>query len=89
VSTLPELTEGGSDWRAVVDNFIRKCGQETPLKVTRKHIWKAAGHATARQFEYWQAWDAKTIAQDDQNFRRILSMSPTDFVALLKKKGII
>jgi hypothetical protein len=59
------------------------------LKVNRRHVWLAVGHTAARQFQFWQASDPKATAQDDQNFRRILAMSPADFEALLKKKGII
>jgi hypothetical protein len=79
----------GTDRRPIVDAFILKCSGELSLKVNRKHIWRAAGHSTARQFQFWQACDPKATAQDDQNFRRILAMNPTEFEALLKKKGII
>jgi hypothetical protein len=79
----------GNGMRAAVDAFILKCKQEVSLKVNRKHIWRAVGHTTARQFQFWQASDAKATAQDNQNFGRILAMNPTDFQALLKKKGII
>jgi hypothetical protein len=79
----------GTDRRAAVDAFILKCNQETALKVTRKHIWRAAQHKTARQFQYWQASDPKATTQDDQSFRRILVMSTKEFIALLKKKNVI
>ena len=72
-----------------MDAFILKCEQEISLKVIRAYIWRAAGHKTARQFQFWQASDPKATAQDDQNLRRILAMNPTDFESLLKKKGII
>jgi hypothetical protein len=77
------------DRRATVDAFILKCNQETSMKVTRKHIWRAAGHKAARQLQFWQVSDPKATTQDDQNFRRILAMSPDAFVDLLHKKGII
>jgi hypothetical protein len=80
---------GGAHPRAAVDAFILKCNQEISLKVNRRHVWLAVGHTAARQFQFWQASDPKATAQDDQNFRRILAMSPADFEALLKKKGII
>jgi hypothetical protein len=83
-------TDGnGADRRAAIDAFILKCKQGTSMRATRTHIWRAAGHSTPRQFQFWQASDPKATAQDDQNFRRILAMSPTDFETLLKKKGII
>jgi hypothetical protein len=74
------------DW---VDEFLRRCTQETKLKATRKHIWQVALHGSPRQFQYWQASSPKATKQDDLNFRRILEMKPTDFETLLKKKGII
>jgi hypothetical protein len=86
---VEQPVNGGDGTRATVNTFILKCQQELSLKVNRKHIWRAAGHTTARQFQFWQASDPKATAQDDQNFRRILAMNPTDFQALLKKKNII
>ncbi|MGI8989559.1 MAG: hypothetical protein ACR2I2_08245 [Bryobacteraceae bacterium] len=88
-TAVSETNGGGADRRAAVDSFILRCKQETTLKATRKHIWSAAGHKSPRQFQFWQASDPKATAQDDQNFRRITTMSPTDFEALLKKKRII
>jgi hypothetical protein len=88
--TAEQPANGGEDsTRAAVDTFIVKCQQELSLKVNRKHIWRAAGHTTARQFQFWQASDPKATDRDNQNFRRILAMSPSNFEALLKKKGII
>ena len=75
--------------RAAVDAFLLRCRQETSLSATRKHIWKAVGHKTARQFQFWQANDAKATLQDDKNFRRILAKNPVDFESMLTKKGII
>jgi hypothetical protein len=77
------------DRRAAIDKFLLNCKQETSLKATRTQIWRAAGHSAARQFQFWQASDPKATAQDNQNFRRILAMTPTAFEALLKNKGII
>jgi hypothetical protein len=73
---------------ADVELFISKCQEETSVRITRRHIWSAVGHKTPRQFQYWQASSSKATAQDHQNFRRILTMSPTDFEALLKRKNI-
>lgn len=75
--------------REAVDAFLRKCKQETPVHVTRGHIWRLAGHQTPRQFQFWQASDPKATTQDDQNFRRILGMNSQAFVDLLKMKGLI
>jgi hypothetical protein len=86
---LAFVVAGEASARAAVDAFILKCEQAISPKVNRKHIWRAAGHTTARQFQFWQASDPKATVQDAQNFRRILAMNPTDFEALLKKKCII
>jgi hypothetical protein len=75
--------------RSEVDSFLMKCGQATSCRITRKHIWQAAGHSSARQFQFWQAVDPKATMQDDQNFQRILSMKPDGFLDLLRKKDIL
>jgi hypothetical protein len=74
---------------AEIDSFLHKCMRGTSLKVLRKHIWRAAGYETARQLQYWQKSDPKATMADEKNFRRILDMSPADFVVLLKKKDLI
>ncbi len=84
----PSLNNTGSR-RAMVDAFILKCKQETSRNVTRGHIWRLAGHQGPRQFQFWQASDPKATTQDDQNFRRILAMTPHAFVDALKKKSLI
>ena len=78
-----------ADRLAEVKDFLLRCNQETPLKVVRTHIWRAAGHTTPRQFQYWQKSDPKATSADETNFRRILRMSPTDFLVLLNKKRIV
>jgi hypothetical protein len=75
--------------RALVEDFILRCRQNTPLQVNRTHIWLAVGHKAPKQFERWQASDPKATKQDDENFRRILAMQPADFVELLKNRRII
>jgi hypothetical protein len=74
----------------MVDDFLVQCNRESALgfKVIRKHIWRAAGHAHARQFQYWQAGSDKATDEDHRTFRRILCMPPSEFIALLKNKGI-
>jgi hypothetical protein len=73
----------GRDREALVNEFIHRCNDELPFKVLKKHIPAAAKHQTERQFQYWQKGDARATAKDDENFRRILAMSPKDFHALL------
>jgi hypothetical protein len=70
-----------------VDDFIRRCNREcVGFRVFRKHIWFAAGHARARQFQYWQAGSTKASGLDAQAFGRILDMRPAEFIALVKRK---
>lgn len=79
----------GVDRRAEVDAFLMKCEKESSMRITRTHIWQAAGHRTARQFQFWQNSDPKATTQDDQNFRRIVAMTADEFLDLLKKQKII
>ena len=83
------FSEHGTDRRAQVDAFLAGCNQAAPKKINRKHVWQAAGHKGARQFQFWQASDEKATMQDDQNFSRLLAMKPAEFIALLQKKGLI
>ena len=78
------------DRRAAVEAFLGQCNKllDAGSKVVKKHLWQAAGHTDRRQFQYWQSGSEEATAEDDRNFRRILSMSPADFLAFLKKKDI-
>jgi len=81
-----------TDRLKMVNDFLAQCNRESDLgfKITKKHIWHVvAGHTHPRQFQYWQARSAKTTDEDNRNFRRILSMHPSEFIGLLKKKGIL
>ena len=73
------------DRRAAVEAFVVECNKllNAGSKVVKRHIWQAAGHTDRRQFQYWQSGSDKATEEDDRNFRRILSMSPADFLALL------
>ena len=86
----PAEPQGEADRSAIVDKFLHECNAETNggFKVIRRHLWLAAGHARARQFELWQQGSDKATGNDDKSFRRILGMPPADFIALLAKKGI-
>jgi hypothetical protein len=84
-----ELAVATTERTKMVDDFLVQCNRESVgFKVRRKHIWLAVGHARARQFQYWQEGSDKATDADDRAFRRILRMSPAEFIALLKKKGI-
>jgi hypothetical protein len=78
-----------TDRRAAVDALLGNAGLLSPGRLFRKHIWKMAGHETARQFEHWQAADTKATHADDSNFRRIVRLSPENFLADLRKKKLI
>ena len=45
-------SEERPDLSEMVDDFLLQCNRESDagFKVIRKHIWRAAGHAPARQF---------------------------------------
>jgi hypothetical protein len=79
-----------------VDSFLVDCNRNSSTRVRKTHIWKHVGHSSPRQFEYWQADEDRipgttrgATAQDDLNFRRVLSMAPKDFVAVLQQRGIL
>ena len=71
-----------------VDDFLARCNHEYqgPDKLTRKDIWAAAYHATARQFERWQKNDKHATKTDHKNFERILGMAPQEFIHVRAKK---
>jgi hypothetical protein len=80
--------------RALVETFCESCYRETSVRVLKKHIYLAARHKTPRQFNYWMAGTDRPTGsksrrgasvRDNQNFLRILSMKPADFVELLQK----
>jgi hypothetical protein len=75
--------------RAEVDAFLASCNRKADFTVRRRHIWLAVGHRSPRQFEYWQAFDGKATTANDRNFRLFLSMEPSAFLTLLKKRGIV
>jgi hypothetical protein len=92
VAPIPQeqATDNKTDRHRMVDDFLAACNREADAdsRVTRKDIWRAAGHKHARQFQYWQQRSDQATERDDTNFGRILSLLPVAFVALLKKKGV-
>jgi hypothetical protein len=80
-----------SDQSQLVEAFLIRCNKESGSgsKVTRKHIWRAVGHTSSRQFYYWQKSDQKTTEEDRRNFSRILAMEPANFIALLSSRRIL
>jgi hypothetical protein len=75
--------------REQVNKFLEECNANSRVRVFRHHIWRLAGHSTARQFEYWQSSGAKATPEDDRNFNRILQMTPADFIVALKRKKLL
>jgi hypothetical protein len=88
---LQATVQESEDRFAMVDDFLANCNVEARngLKLLKKHIWRAVGHKVPRQFQYWQKKHEKATAEDDRNFRRILSMTPAEFISLLRKKRIV
>ena len=74
-----------------VDAFLAHANNAQPHILLRTHIWKAAGYKFARSFEYWQqmAPTPKATRACDENVRRILAMSVTDFLDLLRRQQLI
>jgi hypothetical protein len=73
--------------RGQVDKFLAECSAISECRIFRKHIWLLAGHSKGKQFEYWQSGDPKATRVDDRNITRILQMTPSVFIAALKRKG--
>lgn len=90
--TLPPTSLANERWdrRSQVDDFLKRCNAVSlNSKVLRRHIWLSVGHSKPRQFEYWQSGSAKTTAEDERNFQRIMQTVPEEFVDLLRKKRIL
>lgn len=89
----PSVTDSNNpeDLAALVSNFLQQCNEVVSVgdKVIRKHIWQSVGHSRARQFQYWQERSDKATDEDDRNFRRVLTMSPAEFISILRKKSIL
>ena len=85
------VTAAESGRAAIVDDFLVRCNLEPGLEVelVRKHISLAFGHKYPRQFQYWQACDPRATAADNQNFGRILRMTPAEFVKALRVKRVL
>jgi hypothetical protein len=75
----------------IVDDFLDRCNRDpaADFKVIRKHVWQLAGHANARQFQYWQEGSDKATDEDNRKFRQILHLPPQQFIALVKKKNLV
>ena len=85
----PDVSPDQSSPKVLVTLFLDRCNEELNFRILQKHIWKAAGHGHARQFQYWKSSNPKATVADDINFRRILSLSSGAFETLLRSKAII
>ena len=72
-----------------VNAFLAYGNRTQPHTLRRHHIWKVMGYTTARQFQYWLEMKGppKGSLACDQNARRVLAMSVSDFVDRLRRKG--
>jgi hypothetical protein len=84
-----EKVESKSEHRAEVDAFLCECNKLSDTRIHRRHIWRSVGHSKGRQFEYWQANDARATNADHSNFGRILREGPEKFLAMLRTKKLI
>jgi hypothetical protein len=88
VSAVPARS-ASEERRQQVNKFLEECNAVSARRILRRHIWRLAGHSTARQFEYWQSGNAKASSEDNQNFTRILQTPPSDVIAALSRKGLL
>ncbi len=77
------------DRKKRVEHFLERCNGLSATRILKGHLWRAIGHSQAREFMYWQACDDKVAKAAAVNFERILAMEPRDFIALLKRKGLL
>jgi hypothetical protein len=80
--SVKESVENAPDNRALIDNFLLKMADSgRPTK--RNEIWFAAGYADATEFERFQRGAKPPNQKAARTFRRILAMSPDEFMELL------
>ncbi len=89
MDTITEEVQVGAERRTRIENFLRQFPDSSIDRIHKLHIWKAVGHTTGRQFQFWQAGSEKATKQDDINFSRILAMNQEEFHALLRKKQLL
>jgi hypothetical protein len=68
--------------RAKVDMFISRVGKFRAI--TRKDIWTVGNYKDPTEFERWQRAAERTTESANQNFTRVLNMTPESFIAALK-----
>lgn len=85
-----------SENKVRVEAFLDKIGASSAWlahmesrKPEKKLLWRLAGHKQARQFERWQSGNEEATGRDMDNFERILSLAPREFVSELRGKGLI
>ncbi len=81
--------ETGRSPREMVDAFLQNCLEATGVRITKKMIWRAAGYTQRSEFDRWQAEKPSATKSANASFRRILAMSPLEFIALLKRKNLL
>jgi hypothetical protein len=72
-------------WRELIDTFIARL-TESGRKITRKDIWTVAGYKNRTEFERFQRGDVRTTRSATANFKRVLTMTPEDFVRSLDRQ---
>jgi hypothetical protein len=88
-STPESAVTGGQDRRAAVDAFIEKCFSGPQVRVTRTMIWRSLGYKYRSEFERWENNHVRATKRSAENFARVLSMPPVDFVNLLKRRSLL
>jgi len=71
--------------RSRIDAFILSVLEATSERITRTAIWRVAGYGDRTEFERFQREDPKTTRSANENFNRVLTMTPERFMDLWRK----
>lgn len=73
-----------SSTRQRIDAFLQTMRQHGH-RTTRKDIWQVAGYGDATEFQRFQREDLRATAGSRQQFDRVLTLSPEEFIQKLHK----
>ena len=79
-----DLAKAISPTRQRIDAFLQTMRQHGH-RVSRKDIWRVAGYEDATEFQRFQREDSRATAGSRQQFDRILSLRPDEFIQKLHK----
>jgi hypothetical protein len=73
-----------SPTRQRIETFLETMRQHGH-RISRKDIWQLAGYEDATEFERFQREDPRATAGSRQQFDRVLTLRPEEFVQKLRK----